>query len=128
MQTCLLRLETQQRQGTVPPPSQAKQCIDHGGRNDRNRWFAASRGLFRARNDVNVDSNRCVDHVRWSVAVEVVLLRMATPESYRPFRHQLRYAEAHPSLKLALDRQRIHGRTAVERDRYTMDFWPPILD
>jgi hypothetical protein len=42
MQTSLLRLETQQRQSTVPFAGQAKQCIHHGGRNDRNRWFAAS--------------------------------------------------------------------------------------
>lgn len=77
---------------------------------------------------MNVDGNWCIDYVRRSVAVEVVLLRMSALESYRPFRHQLRYAEARTGLKLALDRQRIHGRTAVDRDRYTMDLRPLILD
>jgi len=37
-----LRLEAQQRQGTVTFASQAKQCVHHGGRNYRNWWFAAS--------------------------------------------------------------------------------------
>jgi len=109
-----LRLEAQQRQGTVPLAGQAKQYIHDSGRNDRNGGFAASRGFSCIGNDVNIDSNGRVDYVRWSVAVEVVLLHMAVVESYRPFRHQLRDPEADTRLELALDGQRIHGSAAVQ--------------
>lgn len=65
---------------------------------------------------MHVDGNRRVDYVRWGVAVEVILLRLAVLEGYRPFRHQLRYPDAHSSLELALDGQRIHGSAAVDRN------------
>src|SRR6185369_834709 len=102
--------------------------VGDGRRDYWHRWFAAARWRFSARHDVNVDRHGCVDDVRRSVSVEVSLLDDAVLQRDRAFRHELRQSKAESCLKLALDREWIHGEAAIDRNGRAMNLRPLVLD
>src|SRR5439155_10123018 len=91
-------LDSEQRQAAIPFSGQLCQSVDYRRRDYGNRRFAAAGGRFSAGHDMNINSYRRVDDVRWRVAVEVSLFHAAIFECDRA--RQLSYTETYPSLKL----------------------------
>src|SRR5882762_2022046 len=69
-------LHRHQWQAAATLASQPGHSVDDSGRNHRNRWLASSRWFLRARHDMDIHRNRCVDDVGWSIGVEVALLHI----------------------------------------------------
>src|SRR5947207_12677807 len=110
------RLDSDERQTAVALPGQPGQRVDYCRRDYRNWRFAASGRRFGARNDVDVDGDGCIWHVRRDVAIEVSLLHHAVVKGYRALRHQLRQSERHTRLEHAFDAKRVDRETAVNRN------------
>ena len=69
--------------------SEFGQRIHYRRRDDWNWWFAAARWGFGAGYDMNVNYHWRVNHVGWSIAIEVALLYAAIFEGDRSLRHDL---------------------------------------
>src|SRR5258708_38720600 len=110
-----------QRQAAVAFAGEFRQSIDYRRRDYRNRRFTASRGLFRVGHDVDIYRNWRILYVGWSVAVEVALLHAAILQCDRSLGHQLRDSETEAPLHLALDGERIHGDSRIDRNGDAMN-------
>ena len=81
------------------------QCVDNRGRDDPHWTFSTCGGWLAARDDVDVDREWGISHVRRRVAIEVVLVDAAISERDRSVRHELTESKHDAALKLGLERE-----------------------